>query len=300
MISYFSFSSKWATGRVAPTPMRYFLLLFFLVAAPVAHAQTTGLQLFDRIVDGEIVNNRALPGGTEVWLVRWPEARAMRLREGYEPIIAGLATAEEDELAADGQTIGRYATTRVGRRSLYVLARTPSGKLMQSYVKTGDAGWQPGYDAVSSGRVSMGIVPASVEGRIRAALAARDASNRAGESEGPGDPPPVTLPGAPEPSEPDTIAEALSIPDSLAALADSSDALIAAMPAERDQLEVELGEDETPMPWGWLLLGLVVGALIGASIAASMASRRMKRQRELFAAGPPGAPYPPADDPELY
>lgn len=279
--------------------MRFLPLLVLLLAAPDAYSQTTGLQLFDRIVGGEIVNNRALPGGTEVWLVRWPEARAMRLREGYEPIIAGLATAEEDELAADGQTIGRYATTRVGRRSLYVLAQMPSGKLMQSYVKTGDAGWQPGYDAIGTGRVSMGVVPAAVESRIRAALAARDASNEAGEDEGPGDPPPVTLPGAPEPSEPDTIAEALAIPDSLAALADSSDPMIATMPAERDALAVA-GEDEAPMPWGWLLLGLVVGALIGASVAASLGSRRLKRQRELFAAGPPGAPYPPADDPELY
>ena len=277
--------------------LRYLLLLFLF--APAAHAQTTGLQLFDRIVDGQIVNNRALPGGTDVWLVRWPEARAMRLREGYEPIIAGLATAEEDELAADGQTIGRYATTKVGRRSLYVLARMPNGNLMQSYVKTGDAGWQPGYDAVGTGRVSMGAVPSSVEGRIRAALAARDASNRAGEDEGPGDPTPVTLPGAPEPSEPDTIAESLVIPDSLAALADANDALIATMPAERDVLGTA-EPNEAPLPWGWLLLGLVVGALVGASIAASMASRRMKRQRELFAAGPPGAPYPSSDDPELY
>ncbi len=278
--------------------MRYFLLLFFLVAAPAIHAQTTGLQLFDRIVGGEIVNNRALPGGTEVWLVRWPEARAMRLREGYEPIIAGLATAEEDELAADGQTIGRYATTRVGRRSLYVLARTPRGELMQSYVKTGDAGWQPGYDAVSSGRVSMGIVPASVEGRIRAALDARDASNRAGDGEGPGDPPLVELPGAPEPSEPDTIAEAIVIPDSLAALAQSDAPLVSTSP-EPDALNTGL-EETAPMPWGWLLIGLVIGGLVGAAIAVSLASRRLKRQRELFAAGPPGAAYPPADDPELY
>jgi hypothetical protein len=280
--------------------MHRLLILLALAAlgASAAHAQTVGLQLFDRIVDGEIVNNRPLPEGTQVWLVDWPEARAMRLREGYEPIIAGLATAKTDELAADGQTIGRYATTRVGRRSLYVLAQTPAGDLFQSYVKTGDAGWQPGYDAIGTGRVSMGPVPASVENRLSAALSARETSDARGDEARPGDPPPVTLPDAPQDlPEPDTIAatgDAFDIPDSLAALADSAPLVAAVPPAERDGMLVET-EGSGGAPWGWLLGGLLIGGGIGAAVAWSVASRRMQRQRELFA-----APPSPFDDPDRY
>jgi hypothetical protein len=107
----------------------------------------------------------------------------------------------------------------------------------------------------------------------------------------------VTLPGTPVLSEPDTIAEALEIPDSLAALADGTEALVATPPLADTSAGVR--QEVPAFPWGWLLLGLVVGALVGAAVMGGVASRRLQRQRELFA-NPPGAAYPSADDPNLY
>ncbi|HHP7239150.1 hypothetical protein, partial [Longibacter sp.] len=71
-----------------------------------------------------------------------------------------------DTLTGLGQTRRRYEATgdRDGGVSpstfiTYVVAELPNGDLYESYVNAGPAGFLPGFDAVWSGRMTMGPVP---------------------------------------------------------------------------------------------------------------------------------------------
>jgi FtsZ-binding cell division protein ZapB len=87
-------------------------------------------------------------------------------------------------LAADGRTPGRYAKTGSADQVYYVAALTPDSTLYQSYVNSGAQGeFQPGYDAVASGRMRMGPVQGSRTDNIAETL--RSALSRSPSKEAP-------------------------------------------------------------------------------------------------------------------
>ncbi len=260
--------------------MKLFSLAFLLALTPALAAQTVPLQLWDHVVGTEILHNATLPEGTDVWIVTRNEARAVRLREGYGDIIAGLPAATRDKLGPGGRTRGTYPRTARARTGYYVLAQLPDGRLFQSYVKTGDAGMQPGYDDVQTGRISMGLVPERVAPRLRAVLtnAPPDvpATNHTAAlpdeplAETPGTPDGVALPAF-EQALPDTFSSA-PVP-----LAEVEDDFVS---APSDVIAAEPAEPRAPRGWLWLLGGLLLGAAAAYFGTAAYYERLLRRQRE--------------------
>lgn len=139
--------------------MLIFLLL--LVALPVAaQAQSNAvrLELRDAVERNATLRDRPLPEGTLVWVAQKAEPRAIRLRDGYDEVRAGLRSALRDSVGAESRTARAYARTRDVSRAYFVFAQTPDGRFLQSFVETADAGMQPGFDAVISGRILMGPI----------------------------------------------------------------------------------------------------------------------------------------------
>jgi hypothetical protein len=278
---------------------RLFALLALLSVTPGARAQSVRLQLYDHIVGTQLAHNAPLPAGTEVFVVSKTETRAMRLRSGYSEVVEGLPTARRDRLGRGGQTEGTYVPTARAQRVYFVIARLPDGRLFQSYVKTADADWQPGFDAVSGGRLSMGRVTGVVERTLRAALPAPEPSRRTprrdpapapnagtgtasrGSRAGTG---PVLTPDTGNAGFPslgdttradttgaDTVLTAITPLDSLGAM-DS-------LPAGAVRLD-EGGDAETARPWLWALLGAAAGAALTALVLVPVYERRLRHQRE--------------------
>ena len=260
-----------------------------LVAVLPAAGQNVRLQLVDHIVGSALLHNAPLPSGTDVWVMGRADARAVRLRGGYDEVLGGLPTATRDKLGASGFTEKSYAPTARSRRALFVVARLPDGRLFQSYVKTADEGWQPGFDAIQGGRVSMGRVPAAAAARLDAALApatpAADTARTATAS-----PNPTVAPQA------DTAALGAARRDSLAAagalapsdtlLADSTRAATGVEPVSAvPSSAVPVTDDDAPRAarrWAWMpfLLGLAAGGVFVGALLALRYERMLKRQRD--------------------
>ncbi len=279
--------------------LRLAALFVLLAAALPARAQTVRLTLLDHVVGTEIVNDAPLPAGTDVFVVSKGDPRSVRLRSGYGEVAAALPTARRDRLGAGGRTEGAYQPTARSRRSYFVVARLPDGRLFQSYVKTADAGWQPGFDAVSGGRVSMGRATGAAEQALRAALPSVAAVAPAAPRRDTATARPSALPAAPPASGPtpaqrDSIAAdsvrraALLGADSLAGamaaydttLLDTSGGLVpTATPTDDADLVADTEGDGGPV-WPWALGGLLVGAALAAAVLMPLERRRLQRQRE--------------------
>jgi FtsZ-binding cell division protein ZapB len=165
-------------------------------------------------------------------------------------------------LASDGRTPRRYAQTAQSGEILYVLAQTPADSLYESYVNTGER-FFPGFDAVQSGRMTMGPVPPEAQRRYRAVFRLRremradpDANATPKMTSVPGT---ESASGRPESREPD------------ARKADSQ----VGEPASSDSSR---GLDAS-LVW-WLFLGGVAGSLAGGGMVLSLLSGRLRRAEE--------------------
>ena len=265
--------------RLVPLALFAALASLALATAP-ARGQSVRLQLFDHVVGSEVLHNTALPAGTEVFVVAREETRAVRLRNGYGGVTAALSGARRDRVGEGGFTEGTYAPTARGRRAYFVAARLPDGRLFQSYVKTADAGWQPGFDAVTGGRVSMGEAPARARASLAPALAALSA--RVAPADGAGDSSRLRPPAAPT----DTAGTAPLEPAFLPPVADSvlrAESRAAATPVELEPAgplppgAEGLGEPAPARPWPWALGGALSGAALTAAALLALARRERRR-----------------------
>lgn len=71
------------------------------------------------------------------------------------------------QVTGERRTDQKFSSTSQSGEVLYVLAHTPADSLYESYVNTGE-GFVPGFDAVASGRMTMGPVPPAPARRYRA------------------------------------------------------------------------------------------------------------------------------------
>lgn len=246
-----------------------------------AWAQTVRLQLVDHIVGSALLHNAPLPAGTQVWVMGKADARPTRLRGGYGEVLGSLASATRDELTANGFTRNTYAPTASSKRSLFVIARLPDGRLFQSYVKTSDDGWQPGFDAIREGRVSMGRMPASIAARVEAAFAPAADSARTAT---PVPPPADTATPVASQADSAAVAGALAASDTL--LTDSMTVATGVEPVgavPESAVAVE-NDDASPSGRGWAWLpfgvGVLVGGLLAGLIVRSSYEKRLLRQRD--------------------
>lgn len=256
------------------------LLALFLLTAPLRPATAqVSLQLLHR-VDSTGQNpfeGRPLPPQTEVILLRHSADRPHTLERAGIPreklarlILTRLRTQETSiRLEEEGKTPRRYAPTAKSGRVLYILARTPDRTLYESYVNTGD-GFVPGFDAVQSGRMTMGpVVPRKARRRFRAVFrihreetaSASDTTSRAESSDTAG-----TRTGPPTGGR---------APDSSSARASASQDASANAPSA-SQLE---NDDSIGPVWAFLLGGLV-GGLTGSGGAWWYFSERLRRSEE--------------------
>jgi hypothetical protein len=162
-------------------PVRTALAVVLLVVGawqPVrAQSEAVPLQLVHRVgAPGEApYGSEPLPAGTEIvvvpldgWQARTIPNLAPRTRD---TLVARGQEQERDTLRADGSTPSQHASTRTTGHIYYVLARTPTGTLHESYVNTGtvDApAFVPGADAVQTGRMTIGPVPDDAQATMQA------------------------------------------------------------------------------------------------------------------------------------
>lgn len=137
------------------------------------------LQLFDQVqAPGRNAHEgTALPQGTQVILLREPGSQPHTLENaGVSRKELAQRVLDELEVRADtlrltraGRTEEPYPSTPQSGQIYYVLARTPDGTFYESYVNTG-SGFVPGFDAVHSGRMTMGPVSGTASERFAAAF----------------------------------------------------------------------------------------------------------------------------------
>lgn len=249
-----------------------------------AWAQNVRLQLVDHIVGSALLHNAPLPAGTKVWVMGKADARPTRLRGGYGEVLGSLASATQDELAANGFTRNMYAPTARSKRSLFVIARLPDGRLFQSYVKTSDDGWQPGFDAIREGRVSMGRMPASLAARFDAALASTSDSTSDSTRAVASAPLPADTTAQAAGRTDSSASDSLAISDTL--LVDSAAAamgveLVDAVPPNAVAVDAD-GAPSSRRGWAWLpfAAGLLVGGVLAGLIVRASYEKRLLRQRD--------------------
>ena len=168
------------TPRLVALPAVALLVLAALPDRSSAQ-DSTRLTLLDRIDEpgtNPSSSGDPLPEGTR-FIVR-PSASEEgddppKKLEGWQAANLDFPADSASTLAAGGRTPGRYAKTGSAGQVYYVAALTLDSTLYQSYVNSGAQGeFQPGYDAVASGRMTMGPVQGSrtdkIAGTLRSAL----------------------------------------------------------------------------------------------------------------------------------
>lgn len=272
------------------------VLVALLLGGTPATAQVP-LQLLQRVdrPDQNPAEGRPLPEGTTVIVLRYPAERPRTLENAGMPrkelarlVLTRLRSRDTTiQLDDEGKTPGRYPPTPRSEQIYYVLARTPADSLFESYVNTGD-GFVPGFDAVQSGRMTMGPVVGEARRRYEAVFRlSQEASATADTAQTP----PKT---SAKTRAPDSTAEQTAGPKSNEAVSASS--------------------DETGLhPVWWLLLGGLAGGLIGGGVTWFVLSSRVKRAEETkdqllrrlrkrkgkeFRAATGTALSPPPEDPE--
>lgn len=173
-----------SSGRTAgSSPLGFVwtsLLVLVLLAglAPVANAQVP-LELHRRVdaPGEEAYQGQPLPPNTTVVAIPYAAAQPHTLenadvsREDLSRLLLERLRARDDTVRVTGnsRTDQPFPTTPESGELLYVLARTPTGSLYESYVYTG-SGFVPGFDAIESGRMTMGPVPPEPARRYRASF----------------------------------------------------------------------------------------------------------------------------------
>jgi len=247
------------------------LLLLLTVTAGPAFAQVS-LQLQHR-VEGPgqgLIEGIPLPPQTTVVVIRHSADRAHTLKNAgvsrkklTHRVLTRLRRRDTTfRLASDGRTPRRYAQTAQSGEIFYVLAQTPADSLYESYVNTGER-FVPGFDAVQSGRMTMGPVPPEARRRYRSVF--RPRREMRADSDANATPKMTSVPGTesasgrPESREPD------------ARKADSQ----VGEPASSDSSR---GLDAS-FVW-WLFLGGVAGSLAGGGMVWSLLSSQLRRTEE--------------------
>lgn len=254
------------------------LLALLLLASPVRSATAqVPLQLLHR-VDSTRQNafeGSPLPPQTRVVLLRHPAKRPHTLENTGIPrkelarlVLTRLRSRDTPiRLGEEGRTRRRYASTDRSNRVLYVLARTPDSTLYESYVNTGD-GFAPGFDAVRSGRMTMGpVTPREARRRFRAVFRLhRDSTVSASH--------PTSGTESSGPSKTRTG------PQTEARMSDSSSARTAAsQDASPKPASPSESEGDGSPAWTFLLGG-VIGGLIGGGVAWWIFSERLRGAEE--------------------
>ncbi|MFB6230215.1 MAG: hypothetical protein ABEL04_03575 [Salinibacter sp.] len=262
-------------NRSGPAPLScrtgVLLLLLLTAAASPASAQVS-LQLQHR-VEGPgqgLIEGIPLPPQTTVVVIRHSADRAHTLKnagvsrkELTHRVLTRLRRRDTTfRLVSDGRTPRRYARTAQSGEILYVLARTPADSLYESYVNTGER-FVPGFDAVQSGRMTMGPAPPEAQRRYRAVFRLRR-EMRAD-------------------SDADATPKTTSIPGTESASGDSEsggpDAREADSQVEEPASSGSSRELSVGFVW-WLLLGGVAGSLAGGGMVWSLLSDRLRRTEE--------------------
>ena len=269
------------------------LLLFALVGPAAAQ---TPLQLLDRVDGlGEMPREGTpLPESTRVVLLPHASSQAHTLpnadvsREELSRRIVDRIESEGERppLGPDGTTPWTVAPTAPSGAVYYLLAQTPDGTLYESYVNTG-RGFVPGFDAVQSGRMTMGPVPGPARPRMRSALRVGRESRAEATADTSADPP-SSAPSAP-PSA-DTTTPDTTVPDTTSNTADSdptgptaSDAGAAAptrSSSSASPASSAAGDSSAGGGIGGILLGVLGGALLGGGGAWWWLSVRLRRVKE--------------------
>lgn len=164
-------------------------MILFLGTAGVAPAQVS-LRLMDQVeAPGRNAHEgSSLPPGTHVVVLQEPGTRALTLENAGVPrkelahrVLDALESRTDSlRLSQTGRVDEDYLPTSASGQIYYVVARTPHGSLYESYVNIGD-GFVPGFDAVQSGRMTMGPVPETARDRMAASFRVAAESTRSGD-----------------------------------------------------------------------------------------------------------------------
>ena len=253
------------------------LALLLLFGTPGLALGQTPLQLLDR-VDGlgqAPQEGPPLPESTRVVTLQYDAAQPHTLPNAgvsradlARQIQERLRTDGPQWLDARGRTAGSVVPTRTAGAVYYVLAETPDGRLYESYVNTG-TGFVPGYDAVQSGRMSMGPVPEPIRPQMQDALRMS----------------PSTPAEASDPSASAPTDSATAPTSDTTTQADASPTGTSGDPPDEPTSSAQAAPSPAGAPSGavsswWIVLSGIGGVLIGAGAAWWWLSVRLRRLEE--------------------
>lgn len=235
-----------------------------------AQSRTVPLQLVHRVeAPGAAPHGtEPLPVGTEAVVVPLEGRRArtipnLALRT-RDTLAARAQEQARSTLRADGATPAQHATTGTSGRIYYVLARTPTGTLYESYVNTGTVNapaFVPGADAVQTGRMTIGPVPADAQSTMQAVFADPSVASRdAPDAEASGD---AAMSSAPQAR--DTASAPTDTGPSAPASVEARTASTTGAPAPAASQRPVRRDDASSSAldgWWWLLSG-IGGLLVG-------------------------------------
>jgi hypothetical protein len=189
------------------------------------------------------------------------------------------AEGERPPLGPAGTTPWTVAPTTQSGTVYYLLAETPDGTLYESYVNTG-RGFVPGFDAVQSGRMTMGPVPESTRSRMRSALQV----GRESRSDTTADTDADSAGGASQSSAADTTAPAdtTSSADTSSSEDTTSDAATPPSPSSSSgpSPSAAAPDSSSGSGIGGIVLGVLGGALLGGAGVWWWLSVRLRRLEE--------------------
>lgn len=271
----FSLSGRpaWALSSLRTWGYGGVLGLLLLAGVAPASAQVP-LQLLHQVDNAgqNTFEGRPLPPQTTVILLRYPAERPHTLEHAGIPrkelarlVLTRLRSRDTTvRLNEEGKTPQQYASTAQSERIVYALARTPDSTLYESYVNTGD-GFVPGFDAVQSGRMTMGPVASrEARRRFRAVFRLHREETAMSDPASGTDPPDTSGP----PTGPRTGAR---------------NAASTRATASRDappKSTSQAGDEEGVNPVWMFLLGGLVGGLIGGGTVWLMLSDRLRHAEE--------------------